>query len=157
MAFSSPIWQKSKPGAGEEPLGVLVMTFDLGELFDSFDAMSSTFALAVVDLREDHIDGEAQPGLLLQNHELLQTGQKTERISPKTVAWSPEAARKLLNSAQKSNTSAKTIRWLEEASRGGPRFGTAAIPLIVDAEWITVVGRPHMGWAVLILEAGSWH
>ncbi len=157
VAFSSPIWQKSKPGAGEEPLGVLVMTFDLGELFDSFDAMSSTFALAVVDLREDHIDGEAQPGLLLQNHELLQTGQKTERISPKTVAWSPEAARKLLNSAQKSNTSAKTIRWLEEASRGGPRFGTAAIPLIVDAEWITVVGRPHMGWAVLILEAGSWH
>jgi len=149
VAFSVPIWSEAVGATDRKHLGVLVMTFDVGVLFRDIEAIAGwnaarrSFAVAVIDLRDDHIDGEPRSGLVLENPDLL----------------SPEFD--LSGGRQDVRAPAEIVERLRAVLR---RRGADTRPLAFDAEVPTIAAAepivihtrpPHLadvGWAVLVEE-----
>ena len=79
VAFSAPIWSVDRPEEGRRVLGVLLMSFDVGLLFRSVDgigawnASHAPYSVAVIDLRDDRVEGESHAGLVLENPDVAGT------------------------------------------------------------------------------------
>jgi serine/threonine protein kinase len=153
VAFSVPIWNGPPGKEGRAPLGVLVMAFDVGVLFRSIDAIGGwnasrrSFAVAVIDLRDDRIEGVPKPGLVLENPDLA-------------------AADLAAAAAQDTRAPAEIVARLKAAASRRRTFPApqdpaelafdAEVPTIAAAEPIVILGRPEhladVGWAVIVHE-----
>jgi len=154
VAFSAPIWN-GPPGREQRGcLGVLVMAFDAGALFRSIDAIGGwnaarkSFAVTVIDLREDRIEGVPRSGLVLENPDLA-------AVDPAASAANQEV-----------RAPASVVAWLEAAANRrrtlpAPAYPDklafeASVPTISAAEPIIILGRPKhladVGWAVIVHE-----
>jgi hypothetical protein len=130
-------------------LGVLVMTFDVGMLFRSIDAIAGwnalrrPFSVAVIDLRDDRLDGEPRPGLVLENPELT-TDVETLSPSTQTVRANPSIVARLRMASQDPQQDSPLLTNDSEA------------PTITAAEPIVIPGRSgslgDVDWAVLVEE-----
>jgi serine/threonine protein kinase len=153
VAFSVPVWSDPPEAATRRPLGVLVMTFDVGLLFRSIDAIAGwnasglPFAVAVIDLRDDLIDGTRRAGLVLENPDLLRTeirdaDSQEVRAPPAIVARLRAAGQGRINDGRSQG--AAPVTFDEE------------VPTIAAAEAIVLTTRPRhladVGWAVLVQE-----
>lgn len=157
VAFSAPIWLEKAGSSGRTCLGVLVMAFDVGVLFRSIDAIGGwnaakqSYAVAVIDLRDDQLEGTPQAGLVLENPDIV----------PADLAGSKKL--------QYTRAPRGIVDRLKAASRQKPEFGKppslndptainfdAEVPTIAAAEPIVILGRPEhladIGWAVLVHE-----
>ena len=148
VAFSTPIWSKEESGTtGKQCLGVLMMTFDVGVLFHSlngigeWNASKKPFAVAVIDLRNDRIDGKPLGGLVLENPNLdggdLAIESQDVRVNPGIVARLRTAAAQAPQKVSAIDVGVSSDR-------------------IAAAEPIIIPGRPanlaNIGWAVLVQE-----
>jgi serine/threonine protein kinase len=157
VAFSAPVW-KGKAGSPDRAcVGVLVMSFDVGVLFRSIDAIGGwnaakqSFSVAVIDLRDDQVEGEPQSGLVLENPDLVRAD-----LAASTKAQYTRAPKTIVDR-------------LKDASLRKPEYGRpphpadASLvafdtngPTIAAAEPIVILGRPehlaNIGWAVLVHE-----
>jgi hypothetical protein len=176
VAFSAPIWSDDHGADDRRVIGVLLMSFDVGLLFRSVDAIGSwnasraPFSVAVIDLRDDMIDGEPKGGLVLENPEVARTD----------LSSSPDL--------QLVRAPMEVVTRLKSAFHAHPQFGKPARPAgpqddagldaeiiglfpgtlrqlmgaggngpqIAAAEPIRILGRPErlgdVGWAVLVHE-----
>jgi hypothetical protein len=176
VAFSAPIWSDDHGADDRRVIGVLLMSFDVGLLFRSVDAIGSwnasraPFSVAVIDLRDDMIDGEPKGGLVLENPEVARTD----------LSSSPDL--------QLVRAPMEVVTRLKSAFHAHPQFGKPARPAgpqddagldaeiiglfpgtlrqlmggdgtgpqIAAAEPIRILGRPDrlgdVGWAVLVHE-----
>ena len=79
VAFSAPIWSADHAEEGRHVVGVLLMSFDVGLLFRSVDgigawnASRAPYSVAVIDLRDDRVEGESHAGLVLENPDVAGT------------------------------------------------------------------------------------
>ena len=147
VAFSTPIWNAPSDAGNKQCLGVLMMTFDVGVLFHSlngigeWNASNKPFAVAVIDLRDDSIDGEPLGGLILENPN-LDGGDVA--IEAQDVRADPLIVERLRRAAAQSPQKVTAI------DIGG------ASQRIAAAEPIIIPGRPsdlaNVGWAVLVQE-----
>jgi hypothetical protein len=149
VAFSVPIWSGPEGTDGRHRLGVLVMTFDVGMLFRAIDAIAGwnasrrPFSVAVIDLRDDHLDGEPKAGLVLENPELTTDVRK---LSPttQTVRAAPSIVARLRVAARDRRQDSPSLTFDSD------------VPAITAAEPIVIPGRPgrlgDVGWAVLVEE-----
>ena len=154
VAFSAPIWNGPPGREGRSCLGVLVMAFDVGVLFRSIDAIGgwnasrNSFVVAVVDLRDDRIEGQPKSGLMLENPDLAAAGGVASVAAQETRA--PAAVVERLKAAAGRRRTA--------ASPPDPAALAfdVEVPTIAAAEPIVILGRPeHMadvGWAVIVHE-----
>ena len=153
VAFSAPIWNGPADAPGRERLGVLVMTFDVGLLFRSIDAIAGwnasdlPFAVAVIDLRDDLVDGVPRAGLVLENPDLVrgeigESDVQAVRAPAAIVSRLRKAGRLRLDGG--APVAAAPITFDEE------------VPTIAAAEAIVLTTRPRhladVGWAVLVQE-----
>jgi hypothetical protein len=135
-------------------MGVLVMAFDVGVLFRSIDAIGGwnasrkSFAVAVIDLRDDRIEGTAKSGLMLENPDLAAVD----------LASSP--------AVQDARAPAEVVARLKAAAARRRTFPApqdpaelafdVEVPTIAAAEPIVILGRPEriadIGWAVIVHE-----
>jgi len=157
VAFSAPIWQEKGGGPGRTCIGVLVMAFDVGALFRSIDAIGGwnaakqSYSVAVIDLRDDQLEGGSQAGLVLENPDI----ERADLAGSKNVQYT-RAPRVIVDR-------------LKAASRVKPEFGKppaandptainfdTEVPTIAAAEPIVILGRPehlaNIGWAVVVHE-----
>ena len=157
VAFSAPIWREKTGAAGRTCVGVLVMAFDVGVLFRSIDAIGGwnaakqSYSVAVIDLRDDQLEGVPQAGLVLENPDIV----RSDLAGSKKVQYT-RAPRAIVDR-------------LKAASQRKPEFGRppalndptalafdAEVPTIAAAEPIVILGRPEhlatIGWAVLVHE-----
>jgi serine/threonine protein kinase len=177
VAFSAPIWSDAQGAADRRVLGVLLMSFDVGLLFRSVDAIGSwnasraPFSVAVIDLRDDTVDGEPKGGLVLENPEVARTDLSS---SPdlQLVRAPADVVARLKESFHKHAEFGKPARQPHDV--GGDNGLDAEIiglfpgtlrqlmggngdgPQIAAAEPIRILGRPErlsdVGWAVLVHE-----
>ena len=162
VAFSAPIWSGRPEMAGEagKCLGVLIMAFDVGVLFHSIDAIGGwnasrqSFSVAVIDLRDDSIDGSPQSGLVLENPDLLGTQIPSHSQLQHTRAPREIVERLKAVSLQESDGTSPT----RGRTKPSPALD-AQLPAIAGAEPILIVGRPvhlaNVGWAVIVNERDS--
>jgi hypothetical protein len=154
VAFSTPIWNGPPGKEGRACLGVLVMAFDVGGLFRSIDAIGGwnasrkSFAVAVIDLRDDRIEGVPKSGLMLENPDLAAAD----------LATAP--------AVQDARAPAAVVARLQDAARRRRTFPApqdpaelafdVEVPTIAAAEPIVILGRPahlaDIGWAVIVHE-----
>jgi hypothetical protein len=154
VAFSVPIWNGPSGKEGRACMGVLVMAFDVGVLFRSIDAIGGwnasrkSFAVAVIDLRDDRIEGTAKSGLMLENPDLAAVD----------LASSP--------AVQDARAPAEVVARLKAAAARRRTFPApqdpaelafdVEVPTIAAAEPIVILGRPEriadIGWAVIVHE-----
>jgi hypothetical protein len=157
VAFSAPIWREKAGAPGRTCIGVLVMAFDVGVLFRSIDAIGGwnaakqSYSVAVIDLRDDQVEGVPQAGLVLENPDIV----RADLAGSKKVQYT-RAPRAI-------------VERLKAASQRRPEFGKppalndpmaiafdAEVPTIAAAEPIVILGRPehlaNIGWAVLVHE-----
>lgn len=154
VAFSAPIWNGPPGREGRTCLGVLVMAFDVGVLFRSIDAIGgwnasrNSFVVAVIDLRDDRIEGEAKPGLMLENPDLAAVGAVASVAAQETRA--PAAVVERLQAAASHRR--KAISLPDPAALAFD----VEVPTIAAAEPIVILGRPEhladVGWAVIVHE-----
>jgi len=147
VAFSTPVWDEKKTVSKRECLGVLMMTFDVGVLFHEFNGIGGLngtrkpFAVAVIDLRDDRIDGAPQGGLILENPNL--SGGDLA-IESQDVRADPEIVSRLRQVASQAPHQVAAIDIGNSSER------------IAAAEPIIIPGRPanlaNIGWAVLVQE-----
>ncbi len=154
VAFSAPIWNGPPGREGRACLGVLVMAFDVGVLFRSIDAIGgwnaarNSYVVAVVDLRDDRIEGEPKAGLMLENPDLATVDAVASVAAQETRA--PAAVVERLRAA--------ASRWRTAAGPQDPAelAFDVEVPTIVAAEPIVILGRPEhladVGWAVIVHE-----
>lgn len=154
VAFSAPIWSGSPGREGRTCLGVLVMAFDVGVLFRSIDAIGGwnasrkPFAVAVIDLRDDWIEGQPKPGLLLENPKFA-AGDVAPTVAAQDMRASAEIVARL---------KAAATRWHSPAGPQDPAelAFDVEVPTIAAAEPIVILGRPEhladVGWAVIVHE-----
>jgi len=159
VAFSAPIWSGPTGVEGRRCVGVLLMAFDVGVLFRSIDAIGgwnasrAPFAVAVIDLREDRIDGAPRAGLILENPDIVRADLTTAPAVQDTRAPAEIVAR-LRDESAKRRT---------QPSAPGPEALAfdAEVPTIAAAEPIVILGRPvhlaDIGWAVLVHERQESH
>ena len=177
VAFSAPIWSDAHGAPDRRVLGVLLMSFDVGLLFRSVDAIGSwnasraPFSVAVIDLRDDMVDGEPKGGLVLENPEVARTDLSS---SPdlQLVRAPADVVARLKESFHKHPEFGKPAPQTHEV--GGDNGldaeiiglfpgtlrqlmgGNGAGPQIAAAEPIRILGRPErlsdVGWAVLVHE-----
>jgi hypothetical protein len=149
VAFSVPIWSDPEATDDRRPIGVLVMTFDVGLLFRSVDAIAGwnalrrPFSVAVIDLQDDRLDGAPKAGLVLENPEL--TGDD-QALSPstQTVRANPSIVARLRRASQDRRQDSPFLAVESE----GPSI-TAAEPILIPGR----AGRlGEVGWAVLVEE-----
>ena len=177
VAFSAPIWSDARGAENRRVLGVLLMSFDVGLLFRSVDAIGSwnasraPFSVAVIDLRDDMVDGDPKGGLVLENPEVARTDLLSSsdlqlvRAPADIVARLKESFHKhpefgrptheAENAGGHSGLDAEIIGLFPRTIRelmGGNGDG----PQIAAAEPIRILGRPErlsdVGWAVLVHE-----
>ncbi|NDC53395.1 MAG: serine/threonine protein kinase [Planctomycetia bacterium] len=154
VAFSAPIWSGPPSEPDRSCLGVLVMAFDVGLLFRSIESIGGwnaarkAFSVAVIDLRDDQVDGEPKAGLVLENPDL-----------DRTDVGGPTAA-------QIARAPAAIVERLRQAVARGPGSPGGAdpfalsfdseVPTIAAAEPIVILGRPrnlaNVDWAVIVHE-----
>jgi hypothetical protein len=157
VAFSAPVWKEKAGTSGRTCIGVLVMAFDVGVLFRSIDAIGGwnaakqSYSVAVIDLREDQLEGGPHAGLVLENPDIV----RSDLTGAKKVQYT-RAPRVI-------------VERLKAASQSRPEFGKppavndptainfdADVPTIAAAEPIVILGRPehlaNIGWAVLVHE-----
>jgi serine/threonine protein kinase len=149
VAFSVPIWSDPEEADDRRRLGVLVMTFDVGMLFRSIDAIAGwnalrrPFSVAVIDLRDDRLDGEPRPGLVLENPELT-TDVETLSPTTQTVRANPSIVARLRMASQDRQQDSPLLTIDSEG------------PTITAAEPIVIPGRSgslgDVDWAVLVEE-----
>ncbi len=154
VAFSAPIWSGPPGKEGRVCLGVLVMAYDVGLLFHSIDAIGgwnasqSTFAVAVIDLRDDRIDGEPKPGLVLENPDLA--------AASVAVTADVQDTRVSVEVVDRLKTLASRRRTFGGLSDPVKMDSGAESPMIAAAEPIVILGRPDhiadVGWAVIVHE-----
>jgi|688.fasta_scaffold06653_7 serine/threonine protein kinase len=177
VAFSAPIWSDAQGAADRRVLGVLLMSFDVGLLFRSVDAIGSwnasraPFSVAVIDLRDDIIDGEPKGGLVLENPEVARTDLSS---SPdlQLVRAPADVVERLKTSFHRHAEFGKPTR--QQGDIGDDNgldaeiiglfpgtlrqlmVGDGSGPQIAAAEPIRILGRPDrladVGWAVLVHE-----
>ena len=177
VAFSAPIWSDARGAENRRVLGVLLMSFDVGLLFRSVDAIGSwnasraPFSVAVIDLRDDMVDGEPKGGLVLENPEVARTDLSS---SPdlQLVRAPADVVNRLKESFHRHAEFGKPARQPHDV--GGDNGLDAEIiglfpgtlrqlmggsgdgPQIAAAEPIRILGRPErlsdVGWAVLVHE-----
>jgi hypothetical protein len=154
VAFSAPIWSGPPGRENRTCLGVLAMSFDVGMLFRSIDAIGGWnaskrgFAVTVVDLREDRIEGVPKAGLVLENPEIVRTDLATSPAVQETRA--PPAV-----VARLKDVAARRHRLPAPADPAELAFDVE-VPTIAAAEPIVILGRPErladIGWAVIVHE-----
>jgi hypothetical protein len=154
VAFSAPVWNGPPGRENRACLGVLVMAFDVGVLFRSIDAIGGWnaskkgFAVTVVDLREDRIDGGPKAGLVLENPDLVRADLTTSPAAQETRA--PPAV-----VARLQKVAARRHRMPAPQDPGDLAFDVE-VPTIAAAEPIVILGRPErladIGWAVIVHE-----
>jgi eukaryotic-like serine/threonine-protein kinase len=154
VAFSAPIWSGPPGKQGRACLGVLVMAFDVGVLFRSIDAIGgwnaarNSYVVAVIDLREDRIEGEPKSGLMLENPALAAVDAVASITAQETRA--PAAVVDRLKAA--------AGRWRTGSALQDPTelAFDVEVPTIAAAEPIIILGRPDhladVGWAVIVHE-----
>jgi hypothetical protein len=130
------------------------MAFDVGVLFRSIDAIGGWnaskkgFAVTVVDLREDRIDGGPKAGLVLENPDLVRADLTTSPAAQETRA--PPAV-----VARLQKVAARRHRMPAPQDPGDLAFDVE-VPTIAAAEPIVILGRPErladIGWAVIVHE-----
>jgi hypothetical protein len=149
VAFSVPIWSGPEAAASRRPLGVLVMTFDVGVLFRAIDSIADwnasrrPFTVAVIDLRDDRLEGEPRAGLVLENP-VLPTGSEALSPAKQTVRAPPAIVARLRAAGRHRPADPQALTF------------DAEVPTIAAAEPILIPSRPgplgHVGWAVLVEE-----
>ena len=154
VAFSAPIWSGPAGAEGRRCLGVLLMAFDVGVLFRSIDSIGgwnaarTPFAVAVIDLREDRIDGEPRSGLVLENPAIVRADLTTAPAVQDTRAPAAIVAR-LRDAVARRRTHPAPAEPEDLAF-------DAEVPTIAAAEPIVILGRPahlaDIGWAVIVHE-----
>jgi hypothetical protein len=154
VAFSAPIWNGPPGKEGRACLGVLVMAFDVGVLFRSIDAIGGwnasrkSFAVAVIDLRDDSIEGSPKSGLMLENPDLAAADLATS-IAVQDVRAPAEVVARL-------KVAAARRRKLPGTGDPGELAFDVEVPTIAAAEPIVILGRPErladIGWAVIVHE-----
>jgi hypothetical protein len=154
VAFSAPIWNGPPGKEGRACLGVLVMAFDVGVLFRSIDAIGGwnasrkSFAVAVIDLRDDRIEGTPKSGLMLENPDLAAAD----------LASSPavQDARAPADVVTRLKTAAARRRTFPAPQDPAELAFDVEVPTIAAAEPIVILGRPEriadLGWAVIVHE-----
>ena len=177
VAFAAPIWSDARGAENRRVLGVLLMSFDVGLLFRSVDAIGSwnasraPFSVAVIDLRDDMVDGAPKGGLVLENPEVARTDLSS---SPdlQLVRAPADVVARLKESFHRHAEFRTPVRQPEDV--GGDNGldaeiiglfpgtlrqlmgGRGAAPQIAAAEPIRILGRPErladVGWAVLVHE-----
>lgn len=172
VAFSAPIWNADHPDEARRVIGVLLMSFDVGLLFRSLDgigawnASQAPYSVAVIDLRDDRVEGESHAGLVLENPD----------VAGSDLAGSPDL--------QLVRVPDDVVERLRTMVHRHAEFGKPARPTEIDADdgilglfpgtlreilWkgskdggiaaaepIRIPGRPDpiadVGWAVLVHE-----
>jgi len=154
VAFSAPIWNGPPNKPGRACLGVLVMAFDVGVLFRSIDAIGgwnasrNSYVVAVIDLRDDRIEGEPKSGLMLENP-LLAAADVVASVAAQDTRASEAIVDRLKAAAS---------RWRSTAGPQDPAelAFDVEVPTIAAAEPIMILGRPEhladVGWAVIVHE-----
>jgi len=174
VAFSAPIWNDDVGAEGRRVLGVLLMSFDCGMLFRSVDAIGAwnasqaPFSVAVIDLREDMVEGEPRAGLVLENPDVAGADhggtpeEQLVRVPPEVVARLRESFHRHAALGQHPHAAAANDAELAETEIFGLFPGTLRELFgvtgkdggIAAAEPIRILGRPDrigdVGWAVLV-------
>ncbi len=154
VAFSAPIWNGPPGKEGRACLGVLVMAYDVGLLFRSIDAIGGwnaaqkPFAVAIIDLRDDRIEGEPKPGLVLENPDLAGGD-----VALTAAAQDTRAPREVVERLRAAAAARRTFPGSPEPAA---LAFDAEVPTIAAAEPIVILGRPDpiadVGWAVIVHE-----
>ncbi|MFM8413722.1 MAG: protein kinase domain-containing protein [Planctomycetota bacterium] len=154
VAFSAPIWNGPPGREGRACLGVLVMAFDVGVLFRSIDAIGgwnasrNSFVVAVVDLRDDRIEGAPKSGLMLENPDLATAGGVAS-VAAQDERAPAAVVERLKAAASRRRTGPGRLEPAELAF-------DVEVPTIAAAEPIVILGRPEhiadVGWAVIVHE-----
>ncbi|MEX0688114.1 MAG: serine/threonine protein kinase [Pirellulales bacterium] len=149
VAFSVPIWSGLEQTPDRRRLGVLVMTFDVGVLFRAiasiadWNASRRPFTLAVIDLRDDRVEGEPRTGLVLENP-ALPGNVAGLSVATQTVRAPPEIVARLREASRRRPTDPQSLTF------------DAEVPTIAAAEPIVIAARPgtlgDLDWAVLVEE-----
>lgn len=149
VAFSVPIWSGLEQAPDRRRLGVLVMTFDVGVLFRAiasiadWNASRRPFTLAVIDLRDDRVEGEPRTGLVLENP-ALPGNVAGLSVATQTVRAPPEIVARLREASRRRPTDPQSLTF------------DAEVPTIAAAEPIVIATRPgslgDLDWAVLVEE-----
>ncbi|RLS34633.1 MAG: serine/threonine protein kinase [Planctomycetota bacterium] len=176
VAFSAPIWSDGHGAEHRRVLGVLLMSFDVGLLFRSVDAIGSwnasraPYSVAVIDLRDDIVDGEPKTGLVLENPEVARTDLSTS-ADLQLVRAPAEVVARLKQTFHHHPEFGKPARPVTAEDHGGLDAEIIGLfpgtlrqlmgasgkgPEIAAAEPIIILGRPErladVGWAVLVHE-----
>jgi hypothetical protein len=156
VAFSAPIWNGPPGKEGRACLGVLVMAYDVGLLFRSIDAIGGwnaaqkPFAVAVIDLRDDRIEGEPKPGLVLENPDLAAAD-----VALTAAAQDTRAPREIVERLKAAASRQRTFPEPQAVKPAAMAFDVE-VPTIAAAEPIVILGRPDhiadVGWAVIVHE-----
>jgi len=154
VAFSAPIWNGPPGKEGRACLGVLVMAYDVGLLFRSIDAIGGwnaarkPFAVAVIDLRDDRIEGEPKPGLVLENPDLAAAD-----VALTAAAQDTRAPREIVEQLKAAAAARRTFPGSQDPA---DMAFDVEVPTIAAAEPIVILGRPEriadVGWAVIVHE-----
>jgi serine/threonine protein kinase len=149
VAFSVPIWSAPEGIDDRRRLGVLVMTFDVGMLFRAIDVIADwnasrrPFSVAVIDLRDDQLEGEPKAGLVLENPELT-TDVQTLGPTTQIIRAAPSIVARLRDAAGHRHHDSPSLTFDSDT------------PTITAAEPIVIPGRPgrlgEVDWAVLVEE-----
>jgi hypothetical protein len=154
VAFSAPIWSGPPGKEGRACLGVLVMAYDVGLLFRSIDAIGGwnaaqkPFAVAVIDLRDDRIDGVPLSGLVLENPDLAAAD-----VAVTAAAQDTRAPREIVERLKAAAVARRTFPGSQDPA---DMAFDVEVPTIAAAEPIVILGRPDpiadVGWAVIVHE-----
>ncbi len=161
VCFSYPIWGVGG-GSGDDPIGVLGMTFNLGDLFDSFEELGKNFVILVVDLREGNpgSDGATKGGwLVLENQEQYSraNGADLPRFNPRDISWAPGPARVIAEILAGQKLDTDLVDWLVNHQKRRLALRSNRSQQVVKAEPIQIRdGRNEKpvdtGWAVLLID-----
>jgi len=154
VAFSAPIWNGPPGKEGRACLGVIVMAYDVGLLFRSIDAIGGwnaaqkPFAVAVIDLRDDRIDGVPLPGLVLENPDLAAAD-----VALTAAAQDTRAPREIVERLKAAASRRRTFPGSQDPA---DMAFEVEVPTVAAAEPIVILGRPDhiadVGWAVIVHE-----
>jgi len=157
VAFSAPIWNGPPGKERRACLGVLVMAYDVGLLFRSIDAIGGwnaaqkPFAVAVIDLRDDRIEGTPLPGLVLENPDLAAAD-----VALTAAAQDTRAPREIV---ERLKAAASRRRMFPGSQDPADIAFDIEVPTIAAAEPIVILGRPDhiadVGWAVIVHERSA--
>lgn len=174
VAFSAPVWSDDVGAAGRHVLGVILISFDVGTMFRSIDAIGawnaseSPFSVAVIDLRDDEVEGEPRSGLVLENPD-MDTADVAGSADLQLVRVPADVVTRLKGSFHRHAASGGHPHHPDQSGPADAEilglfpgtlqqlFGSEGSQAgIAAAEPIRILGRPprlaDVGWAVLVHE-----